>query len=232
MKKVILLAGLLVALGGASAQAAIVSYDVVATFFEPATQPNNTIFTGSFDFDDATGTVSNLRGWLTESMTGMGGMGGGGGMNELYLGHQLHVSDPVLGGVLVTVFLNDSTHTFSGGDGWSPGTGGGVYSGYPGANPGNAYAMIFVNTTNPLAPLTQDQIDRLAYADCAPGGMMGAVCMTGTNSTVYGAPGTMGGYPLSQVTTLSVPEPSAALLALFGLAGLSVRARKPARSAC
>jgi hypothetical protein len=61
--------------------------------------------------------------------------------------------------------------------------------------------MIFVNTANPTAALTQDQIDKLAYADCAPGGMMGATCMTGTTEAGYGTVGTMSGYPVSQVIT-------------------------------
>lgn len=61
--------------------------------------------------------------------------------------------------------------------------------------------MIFVNTANPLAALTQAQINKLAYADCAPGGMMGAVCMTGTTVAGYGAIGTMSGYPVSQTMT-------------------------------
>ena len=50
-------------------------------------------------------------------------------------------------------------------------------------------------------PLTQDQIDKLAYADCAPGGMMGSTCMTGTTEAGYGVLGSMGGYPVSQVIT-------------------------------
>ena len=111
-------------------------------------------------------------------------------MNELALDYQLSsVYDAALGGLLVTTFLNDSTNTLStwtGGNGWAPGSGDGLYYGFPGSNPGNAYAMIFVNTTNPLAPLTQAQIDKLAYADCAPGGMMGATCMTGTTVAGYG----------------------------------------------
>ena len=40
-----------------------------------------------------------------------------------------------------------------------------------------------------------------AYADCAPGGMMGAVCMTGTTVAGYGAVGTMSGYPVTQTIT-------------------------------
>jgi len=112
-----------------------------------------------------------------------------------------------VGGLLVTTFLLDGTNTLSadptygGTDGWAPGYGMGLHYGYPGANPGNAYARIFVNTADPTAALAQAQIDKLAYADCAPCGMMGASCMTGTTVAGYGTVGTMGGYPLSQVTT-------------------------------
>jgi hypothetical protein len=61
--------------------------------------------------------------------------------------------------------------------------------------------MIFVNTANPTAPLTQAQIDKLAYADCAPGGMMGATCMTGTTVAGYGTVGAMSGYPVTLAIT-------------------------------
>ncbi len=141
-------------------------------------------------------------------------------MTELALGYQLSsVYDAALGGLLVTTFLNDSTNTLStmdGGNGWAPGSADGLYYGFPGSNPGNAYVMIFVNTANPLAPSTQAQIDRLAYADCAPGGMMGATCMTGTTEVAYGRFGTMGGYPVSQTITM-VPEPGSCLMVLSGL---------------
>jgi len=58
--------------------------------------------------------------------------------------------------------------------------------------------LIFV-PDNPFAPLSAAQLARLAYADCAPGGMMGAVCMTATSVAGYGAVGTMSGFPLAQV---------------------------------
>jgi hypothetical protein len=179
----------------------VASYDVEATFYEPDTQPQNSIFTGTFTFDATTNTVSDLRGTLTESMTGPP-------MITLQLTHQLSsVSDSSLGGLLVTTFLNNNTDTFTtdpgvgGSDGWEPGSGFGLYSGFPGANPGNAYAMIFVNLSDPTTPLTQAQLDKIAYADCAPGGMMGATCMTGTTVAGYGSVGTMSGYPISQIIT-------------------------------
>jgi hypothetical protein len=127
-------------------------------------------------------------------------------MTWLTLDNQLSsISDQTAGGLLVTTFLLDTTNTLStlgGGDGWSPGTGFGLHYGFPGGvNPGNAYARIFVNTADPTAPPTQAQIDRLAYADCAPGGMMGSTCMTGTTVAGYGTVGTMSGFPVSQVIT-------------------------------
>jgi hypothetical protein len=221
MKKAALISGLVSLLAVAPAgEAAVTTYLLVATFHEPDTQPNNTIFTGSFVYDDALQQVSDLQGRLTESMTGAPG---GGGMNELALDFQLSsIYDSALGGLLVTAFLNNSTNTLSllgGGNGWTPGTGYGLYYNYPGANPGNAYVRIFVNTANPLAQPTQAQIDKLAYADCAPGGMMSATCMTGTTVAGYGTIGTMSGYPISQTITamqavpvfpygaVSTPEP-------------------------
>jgi hypothetical protein len=188
----------------------LTNYNVVETFYEPDTQPRNSIFIGSFTLNSTTSTVSNFQGILSESMTGDQLAYPNDNMTWLPLKNQLSaVYDPVLGGVLVTTFLNNNTSTFptrTGGDGWSPLAGvgaGGVYAGFPktGNNPGNAYATIFVNTTNPLAALTPAQINKLAYADCAPGGMMGAVCMTGTTAAGYGAIGTMSGYPVSQIIT-------------------------------
>ena len=56
--------------------------------------------------------------------------------------------------------------------------------------------MIYINLANPTAALTTAQINKLAYADCTAGGMMGDTCMTG-----YSGVGTMGGYPVSQTIT-------------------------------
>jgi len=189
----------------------ITAYNVVETFYEPDTQPNDSIFIGSFTFNATTGTVTNLRGTLSESMTG-GSVGyPNDTMTWLTLNNQLSsVYEPTLGGLLVTTFLLPTTNTLStawGGNGWEPGTGNSQYYGFPGAlNPkaggvGNAYARIFVNTTNPTAALTQAQIDKLAYADCAAGGMMSSVCMTGTTIAGYGSIGSMSGYPKSQIIT-------------------------------
>ena len=186
----------------------ITTYKVVETFYEPDTQPRDSIFIGSFTLNSTTGTVSKLSGILSESMTGGLTAYPKDTMTWLPLKYQLSSVPATLGGVkglLVTTFMLNTTNTLStqgGGDGWSPGTGFGLYYGFPApTNPGNAYAMIFVNTANPTAALTQAQIDKLAYADCAPGGMMGAACMTGTTKAGYGTVGTMSGYPVSQTIT-------------------------------
>jgi hypothetical protein len=197
-----------VGLGPSSLPAEIVTrYRVVATFREPDTQPNDSIFVGAFSFNATTGAASDLSGVLSESMTGGSSRYPNDTMTWVPLEHQLS-SIPVqvdgAEGLLITTFRLDSTNTlsaeprFGGTDGWSPGSGSGLYFGYPSANPENAYARIFVNVFDPTAALTQAQLDRLAYADCTPGGMMGASCMTGTSVASYGTAGTMGGHPVSQ----------------------------------
>lgn len=200
--------------GSASVSTDIITrYNVVTTFYEPDTQPRNSIFVGSFTFNATDAVVTDLRGQLTESMTGSATSSDPDyHMTKLSLNNQLSsVTDSALGGLLVTTFLNTNTNTFwtgVGGDGWSPQDGidaGGIYHGFPVAanNPGNAYVRVFVNPVNPLTTLTSAQISKLAYADCAPGGMMGAVCMTGTSVAGHGAVGTMSGYPISQSITLA-----------------------------
>ena len=197
----------LVGSGEASAMVHVrTTFDVVTTFHEPDTQPRDSIFTGWFTLDSTTGAIVAAAGDLSESMTGNAvGSAPYYDMTRVPLTQLLQSwADPALAGSFVAVFRNASTATFStmlGGDGWSPAAGiavGGLYAGFPGANPGNAYALVFV-PNDPFAALTPAQIDKLAYADCAPGGMMGAVCMTGTSIAGYGQTGTMSGYPVAQV---------------------------------
>jgi len=177
-------------------------YSVVETFHEPMTQPNDTIFTGTFTYDTTGKTVSNLAGSLTQAMTMMGPM------TTVTLAHQLSSAPATLGGVdglLVTTFALPTTNTFDP-SGFAPG--GTQYYGLSTGAPnpsnggtGNAYAMICVDTSDPTAALAQAQIDMLAYADCTAGGMMGTTCMTGTTTAGYGRIGTMDGVPVSQVIT-------------------------------
>lgn len=244
MKKFAFAAILFAALG--SAQASTTVYNVTTTWLEPQTQPKNTVFQGSFSYDPASHTVTGLQGLLSESMSGMNAAG----MVWLPLNYQLQSwYDASLGGTFAAVFKNNSTATFcssalcgSPADNWSPQTGvavGGIYSGFPvsGNNAGNAYALIFVPDM-PTAALTQAQIDKLAYADCTPtapggmmagGGMMGAVCMTGTSLAGYGAAGTMDGFPVSQTISAAVPEPEIYALMLGGLGVVAGLARRRQR---
>lgn len=227
-----LLAITLAALAG-TASAHEVTYNITATWFEPMTQPKNSIFEGSFVYNEHTGAVTGLQGMLSESMTGGGDPAK---MTWLALTHQL-VSwhDAGLGGTFAAAFKNTNTNTFTdnpafgGTDGWTPGSGMGLYYGFPGGpNPGNAYALIFVPDGDPLAALTKPQLDKIAYADCAPGGMMMATCMTGTSVAGWGDIGTMNGVPYSQVIAAAVPEPQtyAMMLAGLGLVGfMSMRRR-------
>ncbi len=239
MKKLALVCAAALLAGVQSAHAALVTYNVTTTWYEPETQPNDSIFQGTFVYDTATHAVSNLQGQLSESMTGTDPSN----MVWLTLSNQL-VSwyDATLGGTFAATFKNTNTNTFwtgLGGDGWSPSAAiavGGVYYGFPVAanNPGNAYALIFV-PDDPTAALSTAQLSKLAYADCVPtaaggmmmgGGMMGSVCMTGTSLAGYGEVGTMGGYPVSQSIAPAVPVPAAAWLFGSGVLGLAGIARR------
>lgn len=162
-------------------------YDVIATFIEPECA-NNTEFRGSFTFDKQSGGISNLRGTLTEAMYA--------GPPQVSLSYQRSTQPVSLGGAsgqLVATFALDTTDTFAGG-GFAPG-GSKTYGNR------NAYALVFVNTDDPTAPLNADQLNWLAYADCTPNGLMGKTCMTGTTVAAYGRTGTMAAYPITQVTT-------------------------------
>lgn len=232
MKKMLLITSALAMIGAAQvAEAAVTTYNVLETFYEPDTQPSDSIFKGTFDFDSVSKTVTNLKGILSESMTGSGlNAYPKDDMTWLPLNYQLS-SVSTDGGLLVTVFKNPTTATFQTAKGVSSWEPGGYVNYYGTPANGNAYAMIFVNTTNPLAALTQGQLDKLAYADCAVGGMMGKTCMTGTSVAGYGRIGTMSGYPVSQTITLAaapVPEPEtyAMLMAGLGLIGCVARKRR------
>jgi hypothetical protein len=178
-------------------------YSVVQTFDEPMTAPNDSIFTGTFTFDTTAKVVSNLTGSLTQSMSGSP-------MTTVPLAHQLSsvaASPGGVNGLLVTTFKLANTYTLDPAAGTVDPTGfapGGIrYYGFAAStpNPNNAYAMIFVNTTDPTTAPLQPQLDKMAYADCTPGGMMMSMCMTGTTVAGYGRTGTMDGQPVSQVVT-------------------------------
>lgn len=182
--------------GGSAPSAAaevLTPFNATARWYEPDTQPNDSIFTGTFTLNSTTQTVTGLAGALTESMTGPP-------MVRVPLTYQLSAINDAAGGLRVTTFALNSTNVFS--EGGFLASSPGLYDGYPAAaNPaaggvGNAFATIYVNLANPTAALTAAQINQLAYGDCYPGGMMGDTCMTG-----YAGIGTMGGYPVAQSIT-------------------------------
>ncbi|MEQ1591702.1 MAG: PEP-CTERM sorting domain-containing protein [Thiobacillaceae bacterium] len=211
------------AFASAHAQAVVTTYNVTETFNQVVYNTSHpdwdTIFTGSFTFDSDTMTVSGLTGSLSQAMTG----------NTAFrpLNYQLSsVFDSALGGLLVSAFYQNSTDVFQGG-GFA--TGGSKEFGNQ-----NAYATIFVNTTDPTAALTQAQINKLAYGDCTTGSLMGSMspkmCMTGwvkDTAGVLSAGGTMSGtFPIAQsITAVPEPETYGMMMAGLGLVGFAVRKR-------
>lgn len=253
MKKTLMATALLAALAAAPmAQASIATYNITTTWYEPDTQPSNSIFTGTFTFDSVTHAVANLQGTLTESMTGTAsGAAPYYDMTLVPLTYQLYsYHDATLGGTLVATFAKNTTNTFMGNT-WTPQDGidnGGVFAGGPAmknyaTSIQNSYAYVFIpdslstanNSGNPLTLAWNEAagtgsagLSATAYADCAPGGMMGAVCMTATSAHYYTYVGTMSGYPLSETITAAVPEPEnyAMFMAGLGLMGFVARRRR------
>jgi len=274
MKKMLGIAGAIAMTGAAAvAQAGVGTYNVITTWYEPDTRPKDSIFIGSFTYDGVSRQVTDLAGILSESMTGDWPAPGSPplyDMTLLDLTYQMNDwvasysgptnappstnwHDDTLGGTFATVFLKNTTNTYStlfGGDGWSPQAGanvGGVYHDFPspyGSSIQNAYALIYVpDSVSALTPggsLTLNWNEAAgtgslglaysSYADCAPGGMMGATCMSSWSTAAYGTVGTMSGYPLSQTITAAVPEPEtyAMLMAGLGLMGIIARRRRKA----
>ena len=218
-KKLLLIGGAVSMIAGAQvAQAAVTTYNVTETFNQvvyDVSHPSwDTIFTGSFTFDSATNTVSGLTGSLTQAMSG--------NATSRNLTYDLSsVYNASLGGLVVTAFFQNSTNVFQGG--------GFAIGGTKTFGNQNAYATIFVNTSNPTAALTSDQILTLAYADCTTGGLMGgSTCMTGWDKA-GAAGGTMRGtWPITESVTAAVPEPEtyAMMMAGLGIIGAIARRRK------
>jgi hypothetical protein len=181
------------------------TYLVTTTWWEPDCQPDNSIFIGNFTYDSTKQTITNLSGFLTESMyndLSYASSGNDLSMPAVGLTYQLSSISDGNGGLLVTTFAYNTTDTFKGG-GFA--TGGTRYYGHPSAtNPsqggwGNAYATIDVNLNNPTAAVTTAQLHKLVYADCTFDGMMGSYCMTGWyKSATNPGGGTMGAWPYDQ----------------------------------
>lgn len=200
------------------AQAAL--YNVTGIFNEPQTMSGNTTFTGTFDWDATTSTLSGLQGTMNATMYPNANMGA---VPDYSLTNQLAFSyDAITGDVLATVFKENSTDVFVNG-GYA--TGGtmklGAMNGIDGFTPNeNVYFTLAFN-----ANTMTGNVDQMVYGDCAPTGLMGPMmtgdmCMTG-----HLAGGTMGGVPLS-LEISAVPVPAAVWLFGSGLLGLIGIARR------
>ena len=200
--------------GMPAAQAATTTYNVTEAFNQVSSSLPDTIFTGSFTFDSATQTVSNLTGSLSQAMNS----------NTTFrqLSYQLSsVYDATLGGLLITSFYQNSTDVFSGG--------GFVTGGTKTYGNQNAYATIFVNLADPTAALTPAQNYKLAYGDCTSGSLMMSTCMTGWLTSTGGTGGTMQGVSsITQTITAAVPEPEnyGMMMAGVGMIGFMARRRR------
>ncbi len=229
MKKLSLILGAVSMLSGIqAAHATVTTYNVTQTYnqvvYDMTFPDADTIFTGSFSFDSVSQTVSNFTGSLTQAMVTAAG-----GTSAVPLMYQLSSMSDGMGGLLVSLFAQDTTDVFLGG-GYA--TGGTTTFGN-----NNAYVTIDINLADPTADLTDAQVAMLSYADCTPGSLMGmgaskTKCMTGWVKDTAGVPGAggtmMGTYPISQTITAAVPEPEtyAMMLAGLGLLGFMARKRK------
>lgn len=225
-RAILTIAGAAALLGTApAAYAEVTAYSVTQAYnqvvYDTSHPTWDTIFTGSFTYDNVTNTVSGLQGSLTQAMTG--------NTASRALTYQLSSTwNATLGGFVVSSFYQNSTDVFLGG-GFA--TGGKKEFGNQ-----NAYVSIFFNPTNPLAALSSAQTGVLAYGDCTSGSLMGMMagnktCMTGWLDPAKAnlAGGTMQGtYPITQTITAAVPEPEtyAMLLAGLGLMGTIARRRR------
>ena len=206
-----------------TAQATVVSYNVTGVIFEPQTQPTNTTFNGSFEWDGL--LISNLRGTMNSSMWETDDINPDPDsliFPLIHLDYQLAQS---ANGNIVTasVFKENTTDVFRGG-GYETGDSvryGEMYIDEDGnlitdqePNDNAYFTFSFDKTT------MTGLVDSLVYGDCTPGGMMGVTCMTGHNLP---GGGSMGAFPLS-IEISAVPVPAAVWLfgtALVGMIGVT-----------
>ncbi|MGZ5050219.1 MAG: hypothetical protein ACXWF8_03030 [Methylobacter sp.] len=143
MKPLVLLTALFVTAANiSSAHAVAMHYEVSVTF------QDDTVFTGSFDYDAATQQVSNLHGILDDVLMG----------NKEVLNYQLNTASDGKGGINASVYaLNTSQISTN-----------------PPIN-NNVGVTINFNAVDPTLGATDTS--KLAYMDCSAGGLMGQTCM-------------------------------------------------------
>jgi len=221
MLKLMFATSMLIIISIPIAQASVVTYNIAGVFHEPQTQPLDTVFNGSFDWDGA--TVSNLHGTMNSSMYDTDDVTPdfSGSFPLIYLNNQLAQS--IEGNIVTaTVFNVNTTDVFFDG-GYVAGDtvryGGTFFGNNDGNQPNeNAYFSFAFDKTTMAGVL-----DEMVYADCTAGGMMGQFCMTGHSIAKVGFAGTMAAVPAS-LTISAVPVPAAVWLfgsALLGMIGVS-----------
>lgn len=246
MKKILLVGGALSLIAGAPAQATVTKYNVTQTYnqvvYDLSKPAQDTVFTGTFSFDDVGKIVTGLTGKLSQAMDGAPIPGAS---NWIDLTFQLSSVADGTDGLLVSVFKNNSVDTFlpSATLPYTGGTFGGNGKTGPYAITNgqmNAFASIYVPLFDPTAALTLAQVDKLAYGDCTVPALMprngsGTKCMAGwvafdaIGNRVPG--GTMQGtFPITQTITAAVPEPEtyAMMMAGLGMIGFMARRRRTA----
>jgi hypothetical protein len=124
------------------AHAGAMHYEVSVTFLD------DTVFTGSFDYDAASQQVSNLHGILDDVLMG----------NQEVLNYQLSSASDGKGGINATVSALNTTQI----------------STNPPVN-NNVGVNINFNAVDPTLGATDAA--QLAYMDCSAGGLMGQTCM-------------------------------------------------------
>jgi hypothetical protein len=142
-KTLLLFAALLTAFANAQiAKATPVTYNVSVMFLD------DTTFTGTFKYDAATKTITNLKGLLDDVLMG----------DTVWLSKKLTVVKDAKGGISATIYaLNTKA----------------IRTDPPINN--NAYATINFNALNPTLGAIDKA--KLAYMDCTPGALMGDTCM-------------------------------------------------------
>lgn len=192
-----------------TAQAAMTTYDVEAWFSEPMAA-NDTLFTGSFVWDDVAMSMSDFSGTMNSSMTVATTA------PNLILDQNFSAEDsgslnntPAM--TTYSVFAVDSGDVFNGG--------GHVTGDVQTFGNKNAYfSLSFDSTFGPESALAENMV----YGDCTDLGlMMGMFCMGGEKNGVT----MMAGVPQS-LSVSAVPLPAAAWLfgsALLGLLGIKHR---------